>query len=82
MHLTVRLFARMRELAGTSELSIALAEGATVADARAAIAQAAPAITEAMRSAVLAVNEEYCRDDARVLGDGDVVALIPPVSGG
>lgn len=30
---------------------------------------------------VVAVNEEYATED-RVLQDGDVVALIPPVAGG
>ncbi|HHY72504.1 MAG TPA: MoaD/ThiS family protein [Bacillus bacterium] len=34
-----------------------------------------------LQSVMVAVNEEYA-DDALELCDGDIVALIPPVSGG
>ena len=36
---------------------------------------------EKLKSLAIAVNEEYATDDKR-LNESDVVALIPPVSGG
>ena len=76
MHVTVRLFAQLRERAGTSELSIELPEGARVKDA---IDELGPLTAEL--PVVMAVNREYADGDAE-LAPGDELALIPPVSGG
>jgi molybdopterin synthase catalytic subunit len=76
MQVTVRLFAQLRERAGTSELSLELPDGAKVKDAidqLGAIAGDLPV--------VMAVNREYAQGDA-ALAPGDELALIPPVSGG
>lgn len=78
MHVRVRLFAMLRERAGSSELELELPEGARVRDALAAgpvaaLAQGLPL--------VMAVNREYADEDA-ALSPGDELALIPPVSGG
>ncbi len=40
-----------------------------------------PAIKDNLDNVMIAVNEEY-KDKNYLLKDGDVVALIPPVSGG
>lgn len=72
----VRLFAALRERAGTSELEIELPEGALVHDA---LAQLQP-LTAGV-PVVMAVNQEYA-DEQLELHSGDEVALIPPVSGG
>ena len=73
---TVRAFARYRELLGFQRLELALPEpavlGSLLADAR---FQALPA------DALLAVNQVFA-DRATPLKDGDEVALMPPVSGG
>ena len=45
------------------------------------IARRHPGLTDEPDGLVVAVNDEY-RDHEFVLGDGDEVALIPPVSGG
>lgn len=78
MHVRIRLFAMLRERAGTSELELELPDGARVRDALAA----AP-VAELARGLplVLAVNREYADDDAP-LSPGDELALVPPVSGG
>ncbi len=76
MHVTVRLFAQLRERAGTSELSIELPEGARVKDALDQLGDLAAELP-----VVMAVNREYADDDAP-LAPGDELALIPPVSGG
>jgi molybdopterin converting factor subunit 1 len=76
MRVHVRLFAGLRERAGTAELALELPDGASVGDALARLS----ALTEGV-PVVLAVNRQYA-DDADILQAGDEVALIPPVSGG
>ena len=76
MEVTVRLFAMLRERAGASEVTVELPEGARVRDALAALGGLADGLP-----LVMAVNREYAPEDA-VLGAGDELALIPPVSGG
>ena len=76
MRIGVRLFAGLRELAGTRAMDVELPEGATVADVWPALDLGAepPGV-------LIAVNKAYVERD-RVLVPGDEVALIPPVSGG
>src|SRR3954463_7657813 len=74
MVVSVRLFAGLRERAGSERIEVELRDGATVADLLAAMEPAA-------RSAVPAVNREYAGPDTPI-GAGDEVALVPPVSGG
>jgi MoaE-MoaD fusion protein len=76
MQVTVRLFAQLRERAGTSELSIELPEGARVKDAIEELGALAADLP-----VVMAVNREYADGEAE-LAPGDELALIPPVSGG
>ncbi len=76
MEVSVRLFAGLRELAGSDSLQLELADGASVADALAALSGQIDA-----SGCLLAVNREYA-DDHLVLSAGDELALIPPVSGG
>ena len=76
MEVSVRLFAGLRELAGSDSLQLELADGASVADALAALSGQVDA-----SGCLLAVNREYADDDV-VLAAGDELALIPPVSGG
>ena len=83
MVLQVRLFAILRQRAGSERLEIELAEGATVADALRAIGAASPPLAEALEAmpVVMAVNRAYVDEGTR-LASGDELALIPPVSGG
>jgi MoaE-MoaD fusion protein len=78
VRVVVRLFAGMRERAGTGEQQVELAEGATAADVWASLADR---LGERPDGLVLAVNRRYAAEDTP-LADGDEVALIPPVSGG
>ena len=81
MLVTVRLFARLREIAGAPDLRIEVADGATVRDAWAALSDRHPELRAYAGSVSCAVNEDYTRMSA-VLQDGDEVAFLPPVSGG
>jgi molybdopterin synthase catalytic subunit len=77
VNVRVRLFAALREQAGTSQLELELPEGAQVSDVWSALGLggAEPA------SLAFALNRAYADREDR-LQDGDEVALIPPVSGG
>jgi len=79
----VRLFAMLREGAGTGSLDLRLPSGATVADALAALGDRDARLGEllARLPVTAAVNREYAGSE-EVLEDGDELALIPPVSGG
>ncbi|HEX2413153.1 MAG TPA: molybdopterin converting factor subunit 1 [Solirubrobacteraceae bacterium] len=80
MRVSVRLFAGLRERAGTDRLDVELPDGARVADVLAAMA-ATPVGVLRPRECVVALNREYADADALVRA-GDEVALVPPVSGG
>ena len=81
MHVTIRLFARLREIAGASELARDVPAGSSASDAWRALASEFPALKEYGGSISCAVNEEYSRLSTP-LHDGDEVAFLPPVSGG
>jgi len=74
MLVSVRLFAGLRERAGTAHVEVELPDDATVGDLLAAL-ELAP------RSCVAAINREYADAGTRIAA-GDEVALVPPVSGG
>lgn len=76
MIVRVRLFAALRERAGTDRLELELPDGARVADALAAVDGLAAGLP-----LVLAVNREYAAPD-QVLRPDDELAVVPPVSGG
>jgi molybdopterin synthase catalytic subunit/molybdopterin converting factor small subunit len=74
VRVTVRLFAGLRERAGTARLEIEGVE--RVGDVWAKLA-----LGDEPAGLLYAVNRDYA-DRGRALEDGDEVALIPPVSGG
>jgi MoaE-MoaD fusion protein len=76
VEVTVRLFAMLRERAGTREMTLELPDGARVRDA----IEALDGLADGM-PLVMAINREYAAEDAP-LDPGDELALIPPVSGG
>ena len=81
MRVTVRLFARLRDLAGSGELVREVATPATVKTVWQALVSEMPALQEYERTMSVAVNADYSKMSASVT-DGDEVAFLPPVSGG
>lgn len=73
---TIRAFARYRELLGFQHLEVPLPEPSTLA---ALLAE--PRFAALPAEALLAVNQQFAERD-QALRDGDEVALMPPVSGG
>jgi molybdopterin converting factor subunit 1 len=81
MRVTVRLFARLRDIAGSAELAREITPGATIRDLWHELAGEYPEFAPYERSISSAVNADYARM-THVLRAGDEVAFLPPVSGG
>lgn len=74
----VLLFAQLKETVGKPEVEID-GEGKSVKEVRAFLKDRYELLS--IDRAMVAVNEEYA-NDTTVLKEGDVIAFIPPVSGG
>jgi molybdopterin converting factor subunit 1 len=76
-----RLFARLREQAGTDAESVELPVGSTVADVYETMQRLHPRLETDRKAVRAALNHEFVEWNAAV-ANGDEVAFIPPVSGG
>ena len=81
MRVTVRLFARLRDIAGTAEMSRDVEPGATIGAVWRQLAGEFPELAAYERSISAALNADYARMNAEV-HDGDEIGFLPPVSGG
>jgi molybdopterin converting factor subunit 1 len=78
---TIKLFAIARQRLGRDHVEISLADSATAADLRRALAEQCPPLADLLPHIRIAVNSSYAADST-VIPPGAEVALIPPVSGG
>lgn len=81
MRVTVRLFARLRDIAGAGELQRDAPVGADVRAVWTGLVSEFPELSAYEKSISCAVNADYSRFTATV-ADGDEIAFLPPVSGG
>ncbi len=81
MILSIKLFAIARQRLGRDQVEVALADPATAADLRRALAEQVPSLADVLPHIRIAVNSSYAADST-VIPPGAEVALIPPVSGG
>lgn len=81
MEIKVLYFQSAMKAAGCREETLAIGEDSTVADLITRLTQSHPALEALAASLLYAVNETHGATD-RQLSDGDVVALMPPFSGG
>ncbi len=81
MKVTVKLFARLREIVGAGKLERELSEGATVEDLLKTLHLEFPRLVDLTARTIVSVNQEFATPDSP-LRDGDEVAIFPPVSGG
>src|SRR4051794_40322187 len=81
MKVDVLYFAVLRERIQLDHETVELATGATVGDARAAIAARHPSVARLLPGVQFAVNRVVAAD-TQPLADGDELALLPPVAGG
>ena len=77
----VLFFARARELAGVSEVTLEIEDGWTTLHCFEAIVAKFPALKPITSCIVVALNQSYVSEPVGVK-DGDELALIPPISGG
>jgi molybdopterin converting factor subunit 1 len=78
---TVRVFARLREIMGSDTVVVPVPAAATVSDLRRGLELLWPEAQGVVAKSAIAVNNEYAEPEQRIAA-GDEVALIPPVSGG
>ena len=81
MRVTVRLFARLRDIAGAAELARDVPAGVTAGDVWRALVAEFPDMARYDSSISIAVNADYARMGA-ALAEHDEVAFLPPISGG
>ncbi|WP_163529774.1 molybdopterin converting factor subunit 1 [Halobacillus ihumii] len=74
----ILLFAGLQEKAGQESIELEAA-GQTIEEIKKKIGQRYQ--LDRLHEAMTAVNEEYAGNDHKIV-DGDVIAFIPPVSGG
>jgi molybdopterin synthase catalytic subunit len=79
MQIHVLPFGVLKDWLGVSPATVELPEGATVADLLGRLSEDRPA--QWLRGIAVSVNAEFATA-AQVLSAGDVVGLLPPVSGG
>lgn len=81
MRVTIRLFARLVDIAGAAELSREIAPDSTIGSVWQQLVREFPDLAAYERSISTAVNADYARMGQAVT-DGDEIAFLPPVSGG
>jgi molybdopterin synthase catalytic subunit len=81
MRVRARLFARQREIAGSREVVLEVADGAKIEDAWAAVVALHPGLADGRPYVRFALNGVYA-SPGTPLAEDDEVACIPPVSGG
>jgi molybdopterin converting factor subunit 1 len=81
MNITIRYFARYREVTGRPSEGFALSDGATVAQAGQALIARYPDLAELLPRSIYAVNRQYRPADTP-LREGDELVFIPPMAGG
>ena len=80
MNIKILFFGISKDLAGTNSVNIQIDKEITAKDIRELLLRNYPSFSS-MDTFSLAVNESYAEDDTRI-SNNDVIAVIPPVSGG
>jgi molybdopterin converting factor subunit 1 len=79
--INVLFFATLRERAGQRQMSLKLAEEASVRDLKNTLKAMNASLAPALESVLVSIDREYASDE-QVIPDGSEVAFFPPVSGG
>ena len=81
MQISVKLFARAKDLAGTDTLHLDLPDTARVADLKHTLAERCPNLIPLLPSLLVALNNNYAQDTTPLSASAEI-ACFPPVSGG
>lgn len=79
--LTVKLFAKARDLVGSPTVQIPWSDGDSVAVLKQALCDRHPSLVPLVPRLLVAVNNDYAADATKLVAS-DEVACFPPVSGG
>jgi molybdopterin converting factor subunit 1 len=74
-------FAVLRDITGSDERELVLAEGTRARDVWQLLRERHAKLTAYVEPPLIAINQTYATPDA-LLRDGDELAFIPPVAGG
>lgn len=81
MNVTVRFFARARDLAGAESLELDIPSGSTVGELRLLLSERFPKLATILPLSAMAMADDFA-EDKQALTAGVEIALLPPVSGG
>jgi MoaE-MoaD fusion protein len=81
IRVTVLFFGASRDVVGQGQLEMTLNAGSTSSQALSAVLEQFPDLARFGNSLLVAVNQEYAREEVP-LRDDDELAIFPPVSGG
>jgi molybdopterin converting factor small subunit len=81
MQITVKLFARARDLVGADQVELELPGQGAVRDIKQSLAVRFPQLAPLLPGLLVAIGNNYARDDAQLTSDAEI-ACFPPVSGG
>lgn len=80
MNLKVLLFGISTDLVGATSMGFSISPNTTILEFKTRLQEQYPQLTD-INSYAIAVNESYAHNET-VLKENDIVAIIPPVSGG
>jgi len=80
MNITILFFGITTDLVGEKSISYSINEKSSIKDLKELLLADFSSLKNLHQFAI-AVNEEYANDNL-IINDGDIVAIIPPVSGG
>lgn len=80
MNLKVLLFGISKDLLGTTSLVFSISPNTTILEFKIQLQKEYPQLSE-INSYAIAINESYATNEI-VLKENDLIAIIPPVSGG
>ena len=81
LKLTILLFASVAEISGQATLEIPFLVDETIAELRGRIADLLPQAESLIDNSRIARNEQFANEDEIIIKN-DIIAIIPPVSGG
>ena len=81
MKVHVQFYAQLRDLAGTSESSIEMAEGKTVTDLLEQLYRQTPALRPHDKAILVGVGLEFVERNYPIK-PGETISIMPPVQGG
>jgi molybdopterin converting factor small subunit len=81
MKIPVQFYAQLRDIVGVSSLEVDVPQGATVAQLIDKICELKPALRTYYKSILVGAGVNFVERD-HVIGDGEELAIMPPVQGG